>query len=259
MKKNFLLGLMKLRFISLNVLLVLFIMSCDDNFSEKENPCKVSEYVSNQHIDMIKKVGKLYEESFVEVTNSKVIVKSSSDSTDPNDYVVKLFNKKLEEAFPDNQYLTRGGSSSSDINVISEVLLQGYMDKFSDKLLEIIANDDSILEKEDVLNQVLQTRDNFLDEISKKENLKDIEKTVLMENVLLSSELILVRIKCVDNEVVQTKGLRDWFERNKAKIACVVATASAVVSCASIIGGNWVAWLKCGSSTLGAISCWENL
>lgn len=242
--------------ILLILLSMFFILSCNKEVQENSHINTCFE-LSNSHINDINRVVELYNDSFLEVLNSEQTLKSESlSSQDKSDQIYTIFNNKLTDEFGTPTALKTTNAAS---DTIDSGLLQSYMDEMAERLLEVDENT-ALLPQDEIINLMSVKRDLFVNEIKSDEILLDWEKTIILENVLLTSGMTFVTLHYgEDLESIQAKGLKSWFKRNKKKIECTIKSATAVTVCASAVGGNWIAWVKCVSLTAAAANCWAQL
>lgn len=241
------------------LLSVLLIQSCSNY--EQDSICDdASIEISESHLEDIYTTVELYENSFIEVfDNEKSLKATNSSNTNKSEQVISLFQEKLENTFSSTTMLKSASSAEDtiDINV-----LQGYMDEMADRLLNIDTTSSS---KEEAISLMSEQRDIYIDEIKNDAGLGNWEKTIILENVMLSSEMIFVTLRYGENlEEVQLKSLGSWSKKNKQKIECTIKTATAVAACAAAATttattGVWILWLKCAAATTAAVNCWAQL
>ncbi len=243
------------------LLSALLIQSCSNDVQEN-NPKDVTFGISESHLEDINTVVELYENSFLEVLDNEKALKSISlSNTDKSEQIFSLFQEKLEDTFGSSTVLK---STTTTGDTIDTNVLQGYMDEMADRLLKIDVNTTS-LSKDETICLMSEQRDLYLDEIKNDGGLVDWEKTIILENVMLSSEMIFITLRYSENlEEIQLKSLGSWYEKNKQKIECTIKTATAVAACAAAATtqattGVWLLWLKCVATTAAAVNCWAQL
>jgi hypothetical protein len=256
-------------------LLVCFLLvSCNSN--ELADP-SIELSLDKSRMDVIADVSVAYENAIIDVLNQRNRLRSSGLSVD--DF---QFANHLNEAFE-----KRVSVLAEDYKqIIPETSLRSVDEGFSFdesklyKRLEVLTSlweglaslqdsDENLATKEGALNDIQNASDNFVETVKNDDSLDDVEKQIIIENIVLRTNIAIITIKYGEEIAgeTETRFIGKLFRRIVKIVVCTVRTVNTITTCTTAAGFIGVGLPSfgllygsvCVTQTVSAVVCWSNL
>lgn len=249
-KKNYLISLVS----------ILLLISCNNNSSdivyEQTSTCGFE--LDEDRIAIVNEISDIFQSEMEQAIKSI----NTNDLKAFSVYVTDNFNNSVNKNY--NQPSLKSGLVDS-INID----LQPYYDDLTEITLNVIPNDDD--DKETYLKQINIAISDYTETIMSDPILEDIEKQVIIENIIFKGNLLTTFLiygeEFSENTDLKSASSCNWFCRNKKIIDCTIRSVFAVGVCggsvALLISGNYVVGafgsVFCYIYVEDAINCWKNI
>jgi len=266
---------MKIKFLKTCIIFVFtmsaFLTSCKKELSQPGDRCDLSgEFrLDEERIAVINDISKIYKEEFSQAIQK---FETKSSSFDAESFSVCVIDKFKERINNTENYSIQQKSSSIIAEDTLGVDIQPFLDVLSERIsgIEMDENDN----KETTLIRINDAIDNYIEEIIADKNIKNSEKQVIIENLIIKGNLLITLLTFEEefsiegsSQDIKSTLACGWVCKNRKKIDCTVRSVFAAgicgISVGSIITGSIVVGaftgVLCYTTVVDAINCWKNI